>query len=209
MRQLSDVPPVDEVMYRTSVSAFRAEGFRLIDAQETTGSKNYLDRILNLIRGTAFTLAIYSEETRATAFANISLELGFAVMCGKPLVIVKSPDATPPSDLKMTDWIEYHEDRPDDFFRIIQRAARELRDIAANQQMLFEVAIDADDPDCAVAFERLQKAFLLTGNPDYLGFMQNLVDRVQGQELKVELYDLNRLLSEMRLFHKQMRSALA
>ena len=42
--------------------------------------------------------------------ANIALELGFASMCGKPLVIIKSKAAAAPSDLTRTDWIEYDAD---------------------------------------------------------------------------------------------------
>ena len=42
-----------------------------------------------------------------TAMANIALEHGFASMCGKPLVIVKSKAAPSPSDLTRAYWIEY------------------------------------------------------------------------------------------------------
>jgi hypothetical protein len=40
--------------------------------------------------------------------ANIALELGFAAMCGKPLIIVKSEKAKAPSDFTRTDWITYN-----------------------------------------------------------------------------------------------------
>lgn len=117
MRQLGDPPEIDRVMNAQTIRIFRECGIRAIDAGETTGGKDYLERILGLIRGTGFTVAIFSHQTRPTALANIALELGFAAMCGKPLIIIKSPEATAPSDLKRTDWIEYEGRRPSVFLK--------------------------------------------------------------------------------------------
>jgi hypothetical protein len=55
---------------------FDARGIGMKDADASTGAKDFLERILGLIRGTGFTVAIFSEDTRGTAMANIALELG-------------------------------------------------------------------------------------------------------------------------------------
>jgi hypothetical protein len=99
MRQIGNPPALDEAMTGVVQEVFLHRGIGIKDADGSTGGKDFLERILGLIRGTAFTVAIFSEDTRPTAMANIALELGFASMCGKPLVIVKSKLAPPPSDL--------------------------------------------------------------------------------------------------------------
>ena len=68
---------------------------------------------MGLIRGTGFAIAIFSHETRFTAMAKITLELGFAALCGKPLIIVKSSEAKAPSDFVRTDWIDYRSNEED------------------------------------------------------------------------------------------------
>ncbi|MGD9658268.1 MAG: hypothetical protein AB7U61_11650, partial [Methylocystis sp.] len=76
-------------MASTVDDVLRKRGFQTKDADASTGGKDFLERILELIRATGFTVAIFSDKTRPTALANIMLELGFAAMCGKPLLIVK------------------------------------------------------------------------------------------------------------------------
>lgn len=96
MRQLGDPPGVDLTMTRIVGEVLGARGFRIKDADPSTGGKDFLERILGLIRSTGFTIAIFSNKTRATAMANIALELGFAAMCGKPLMIVSQIKQRPP-----------------------------------------------------------------------------------------------------------------
>jgi len=93
---------------------FAARNVPRLDTNASTGSKDFLDRILGMIRSTGFTVAIFSNKTRRTAVANITLELGFAAMCDKPMVIVKSRLAKAPSDFARTDWIEYDENNEAD-----------------------------------------------------------------------------------------------
>ena len=64
MRQLGEPPPADITMARIVGEVFAERGYGTKDADASTGSKDFLGRILGLIRGTAFTVAIFSEETR-------------------------------------------------------------------------------------------------------------------------------------------------
>jgi hypothetical protein len=95
MRQLGGPPDIDVTMTRIVEEVLTDRGFRFKDANASTGGKDFLERILGLIRSTGFTIAIFSNRTRKTAMANIALELGFAAMCGKPLMIVKSDKQKP------------------------------------------------------------------------------------------------------------------
>ena len=75
MRQLGEPPASDQRMLVILREIFEARGFPIVDADESTGGKDFLERILGLIRSTGFTVAIFSHETRLTALANIMLEL--------------------------------------------------------------------------------------------------------------------------------------
>ena len=179
MRQLGKPPVADMTMARIVGEVFAERGYGMVDADASTGSKDFLARILGLIRGTAFTVAIFSEETRPTAMANIALELGFAAMCGKPLVIVKSEGADAPSDLTRTDWVVYSAGDEDRFRVKLGQALNEVETTAHWTDDMLTWVMDAERTDCAVAFERASKAFLLTGEPSYLDTIEEIGRRLE------------------------------
>lgn len=209
MRQIGNPPALDEAMAAHVRTAFEARGIGLKDADASTGSKDFLERILGLIRGTAFTVAIFSEDTRGTAMANIALELGFASMCGKPLVIVKSKAAPTPSDLTRTDWIEYDSQDETRFRRKLDQALDELQELAGFTESLLAVAMDAPAMDCAVAFERASKAFLLTMEPRFLDRADEIAERLARAARDDDIADLERVRSEVAIFVRQGRRAIA
>jgi hypothetical protein len=208
MRQIGNPPALDEAMAALVTEVFDARGIGIKDADASTGAKDFLERILGLIRGTAFTVAIFSEDTRGTAMANIALELGFASMCGKPLVIVKSKAAPPPSDLTRTDWIEYDAEDEPRFRRKLNQALDELDALAAFTESLLDVAMAAPSMDCAIAFERASKAFLLTNEPRFLDSAEEIGIRLERAARNDDIADLERVRGEVVLFVKQGRRAL-
>ena len=129
-------------------------------------------------------------------------------MCGKPLVIVawmKSKlGAKAPSDLTRTDYIEYDSDDLENFTNKLQMAIDEVNVLAEFERAKLEVALDADQMDCAIAFERARKAFLLTGERAYVNHAQTILDRldVETQENQI-VGDLRREREEIGLFIKQ------
>jgi hypothetical protein len=209
MRQLGDPPPIDLTMATVVERLFRDRGFHVIDADGSTGGKDYLERIFSLIRGTGFTVAIFSHETRPTAMANIALELGFAAMCGKPLVIVKSPEAAAPSDLKRTDWIEYNSRRRTAFDRKINQALDEIERLCSWEDDLLQASLDARSPDCGVALERANKGFLLSGDGRFITAAERILGILEGVDESASLGDLERLRNEVRTFIRQARAAMA
>lgn len=208
MRQLGNPPRLDLAMNAEVVRFFQQRQYRAIDADDSTGSKDYLERILGLIRGTGFTVAIFSHETRPTAMANITLELGFAAMCGKPLVIIKSPEATAPSDLKRTDWIEYRDGDLSGFQRKLGQALDEIENLCNLQRDLLEVSLAARSPDCAIALERANKGFLLSGDASFIAAVETLLQTLDDIDGDHAIGDLERLRAEMRTFMRQARMAL-
>ena len=207
MRQLGDPPELDVHMTEIVFEALQCEGFEIVDAEASTAAKDYLARIFELIRATGFTVAIFSEQTRGTAMANISLELGFAAMSGKPLLIVKSKAASAPSDLKRTDWIEYSPGDESGFRSKLAQAAEELRKLDEWEQQLLDVALEARTMDCAVAFERAQKAFLLSGDERCVAAADAILEKLECVSEDEAISDLERLRFEIRTFRRQARSA--
>jgi hypothetical protein len=208
MRQLGNPPAIDLAMNTEVVRLFRARGFEAIDADASTGSKDYLERILGLIRGTGFTVAIFSHETRPNSMANIALELGFAAMCGKPLVIIKTPEAAAPSDLKRTDWIEYDDKDHAEFNRKLAQAIDEIERLCDWEHDLLQASLDAKSPDCAVGLERVNKGFLLSGSKHFITAAERILEILEGVEEGASLADLERLRNETRTFIRQARAAL-
>ena len=207
MRQLGDPPELNVHMTEIVSEALQCEGFEIVDAEASTAAKDYLARIFELIRATGFTVAIFSEQTRGTAMANISLELGFAAMSGKPLLIVKSKAASAPSDLKRTDWIEYSPGDESGFRSKLAQAAEELRKLDEWEQQLLDVALEARTMDCAVAFERAQKAFLLSGDERCVEAADAILEKLECVSEDEAISDLERLRFEIRTFRRQARSA--
>lgn len=205
MRQLGEPPDIDQQISEVSAEEFDAAGISVVDASSSIGGKDFLERILGLIRGVGFVAALFSDSTRRTAFANISLELGFAAMCGKPLVIIKSKGAQAPSDLTRTDYIEYDPGNLTLFSDKLRMAIDEVGALADFERAKLEVALEADQMDCAIAFERARKAFLLTGERAYVDHAQTILDRLNAARENQDIDDLRREREEIRLFIKQAK----
>jgi len=208
MRQMGHPPAIDVDMTRMVQEVFREEGFDAIDADGSTGDKDFLARILGLIRATGATVAIFSHETRGSAMANIALELGFAAMCGKPLVIVKSAQAAAPSDLTRTDWVVYDAQDEMRFKNKLRQAARELTALADYEDMLLNAALDARSMDFAVAFERANKGFLITGEKSFVDAAARIQKRLDAVKEGTSINDLERLRTEISVFIRQARRVL-
>lgn len=192
-------------MYRATTDILEEFNFSVIDADSSSGQKDFLERVLGLIRGTGFTVALFSEETRQTALANIALELGFAAMCGKPLVIIKSKDAEAPSDLTRTDYVEYDCEQQDRFRTKLEQAIEEVGTLATFEKDKLEVALEAERMDCAIAFERIRKAFLLTGEQEYIDHADAVINRLKQV---ADIDDLSRQRDEVRTFIRQANRAV-
>lgn len=208
MRQLGDPPAIDLTIKDAVEAGLQASRYATVDASSTIGGKDYLERILGLIRSTGFTIAIFSEQTRTTAMANIALELGFAAMSGKPLIIVKSKNGVAPSDLKRTDWVEYDPADPHAFTVIFDKALAELSTFQQFEKNLLEVALEARTTDCAIALERCNKGFLLTGDNVFIEAAQVILTKVDGIADDLRIGDLERLRSEIKTFIRQARAAV-
>ncbi|MCJ2092193.1 hypothetical protein MKK67_06740 [Methylobacterium sp. J-072] len=208
MRQLGEPAQIDEDINKLVKKVFKSRGFSTVDATSSVGAKDFLSRILSLIRGTGFTVAIFSEDTRPRSLANIALELGFAAMCGKPLLIVKSAKAEAPSDLKRTDWLVYDPNNTAEFTATLKLALDEIESYAEFESVGLEVAINGNNTDCAVAFERANKAFLLSGDPKFIKSAEDIIRKLEGFPEDIKISDIDRLRDEINTFILQAARAV-
>ncbi len=208
MRQLGNPPQVDVEMTSILKTAFRKRGIRSIDAGDTAGQNDFLERILGLIRSTGFTVAIFSHETRPETLANIMLEMGFAAMCGKPLMVVKSSLAKAPSDLTRTDWIVYEPGQVEPFRRKISQATDEILELIAFESMQIEVALNAPMIDCATALEKVMKAFLLSCDVKFVDVTKQIFIRLNEAGPIRGISDLTRIRFEADMFIRQAEAAI-
>ncbi|MGJ0621543.1 MAG: hypothetical protein ACR65Z_12660 [Methylocystis sp.] len=200
MRQLGRPPAIDLAMARTVEDVLKKRGFQTKDANASTGGKDFLERILELIRATGFTVAIFSDKTRLTALANIMLELGFAAMCGKPLLIVKSAKAKAPSDFSRTDWISYDGTDESGFRSKLNQGLDAIESLIEYEETLLSVALTAQSMDCAVAFERANKGFLLSGRAKFITAAKSIHKRLEEAQGSSGIADVERLSHEVETF---------
>lgn len=209
MRQIGDPPATDLRMAEIVEEVFTARSVPRMDADASTGGGDFLERILGLIRATGFTVAIFSHETRPTAMANITLELGFAAMCGKPLIIAKSKGAKTPSDFTRTDYVEYDPADEPRFHDKLHQALDTIDQAGAFEELLLDTALAARSIDCAIALERANKGFLLTSDAGIIGKAEQIGLRIEAAGANDSIADLERLRGEVAMFVSQGRKALA
>ena len=200
MRQIGDPPDVDLRMAEIVQEVFAARDIPTKDADASTGGGDFLERIIGLIRATGFTVAIFSHLTRPNAMANITLELGFAAMCGKPLIIVKSKEAKAPSDFTRTDWVVYDEADEGRFRSKLNQALDTIEEVGAFEDLLLDQAMDARSMDCAIALERASKAFLLTSDERMIERAERINERLGAAGANDTIADLERLRAEVSMF---------
>lgn len=151
--ELSNV--VDEELKKKKFSSVRAA--------DISGQKDYLDKIIQTLRGCAFGVAIFSHATPPSTLANIFFEVGLAYVFGKQVILVKTVDSRPPSDFNRTEWVDYSLGKMGEFKANFGRAIAKIEKEGTFWRQLADVALEAEHLDPELAFERYKQAFLITG----------------------------------------------
>lgn len=130
-------------------------------AARQSGTKDYLEKIIQIIRGAGFGVAIFSEFTPAATLANIFFEIGLCSVLGKPVILVKSAEAKPPSDFVRTEWITFEDGNANKLSRDIKKSIKSVGELAKYYEDLGDLAMEAEDIDLELAFERYRQAILI------------------------------------------------
>jgi hypothetical protein len=177
----------DRDLERMVCEALDVRAFIPIRATDIGGTGDYLEKIIALIRGCGFGVAIFSEKTPAPTLANIFFEVGICHVFGKPVVFAKSDDAKMPSDFTRTEWVARRDD--DDQFRdaLLKTLSRidALPDFYRKQA---DVAMEADDPDYEVAFERYRQAILIGDDAESRERIDEIYATLGGRASPVKLH---------------------
>ena len=183
MLQLGEGTSQLEIEMDNAVSSVLDER-KFIPTRATTqrSQKDYLVKIIQLIRGCGFGTAVFSEYTPAPTLANIFFEIALCNLLGKPVIIVKSEDAKIPSDFARTEWVTYSQREKSQLKRDFSESVSSVLLLAKYYETLGDIAMEAEDVDLELAFERYRQSFLIDGRSKVRNQLKSLNNRARQDD---------------------------
>jgi hypothetical protein len=160
---------------------------RVVKATSLSGTKDYLEKIIQIIRGCGFGIAIFSEFTPASTLANIFFEVGVCIILGKPVILVKSAESKAPSDFVRTEWVAYQGGNTKKLKSDLRSSIRSVVKHAEYYKDLGDLAMEAGEGDIELAFERYKQAILISGSKTVRQKIKNLLDQLKEDQESTEL----------------------
>jgi hypothetical protein len=149
-------------------------------AADIRGTGDYLNKIVDLIRGCGFGVAIYSDQTPPRTMGNIFFEIGVCGLLGKPVQLIVSGDRPTPSDFVRTEWIEYRPGGETELRRSLRDSFGRIEQLAGFYRTLGQLALDAQDKDFELAFERFKQAVLIADDIEARQRIMEIRDRLES-----------------------------
>lgn len=186
MVQLDGNPTVaDRTMADEARAALTRANFSYVTAGDIRGTGDYLHKIINLIRGCGFGVAVFSDRTPSKTLANIFFEVGLAGMLGKPVQLVLNGENPAPSDFVRSEWISYKRGDEAALRAALDESLTEMNALAAFYRDIGEVALEAERPDLELAFERFKQGVLIGDDANSREGVSNVRDRlVEAREVE-------------------------
>ncbi|MGD9659037.1 MAG: hypothetical protein AB7U61_15610, partial [Methylocystis sp.] len=113
---------------------------------------------------------------------------------------MKSAKAKAPSDFSRTDWISYDGTDESGFRSKLDQGLDAIESLVEYEDTLLSVALSAQSMDCAVAFERANKGFLLSGQAKFITAAKSIRKRLSEVEGSPRIADVERLAHEVETF---------
>ena len=162
MMQLDGNPTVaDSTMAAEVRAALARANFEVVTAGDVRRTGDYLHKIINLIRGYGFSVAVFSDRTPPKTLANIFFEVGLAGMLGKPVQLVLNGENPAPSDFVRSEWISYQRGEEPALRAALDESLEQMNALAGYYREIGEVALEAERPDLELAFERFKQGVLI------------------------------------------------
>jgi hypothetical protein len=161
-------------------------------AARQSGTKDYLEKIIQIIRGCGFGVAIFSEFTPPPTLANIFFEIGLCGILGKPIVLIKSARAKPPSDFVRTEWISFEDGNSKNLKRDIEKSVRQITELASFYEKVGDLALDAEDVDLELAFERYRQAILIENKQGVRNKIKSILTALADEDKPAHLLRASR-----------------
>ncbi len=172
---------LDRELEGNVVESLDDAGFTAIRAADIGGTGDYLEKIIGLIRGCGLGVALFTEATPAPTLANIFFEVGLTLMFGRPVVLAKTAEAQTPSDFVRTEWVAMYEDAEQFRANLTDTLRRIRTDLVVFYRSIAEVAMDADEVDYELAFERYVQAVLIGEDLADLACIRQIDDALKGR----------------------------
>lgn len=152
---------VDTVMADEVTAALARADFNSVTASDIRGTGDYLHKIIGLIQGCGFAVAVFSDRTPPKTLANIFFEVGMAGVLGKPIQLVLTGENPAPSDFVRSEWIAFRRGEEPAFRLALDDSLRRIGDLTGYYRALGDVALQADRPDLELVFERFKQSVLI------------------------------------------------
>jgi hypothetical protein len=173
---------VEQAMAAATRETLTEQNFTAVSADEVRRTSDFLHKIIELIRGCGFGIAIFSDRTPAKTLANIFFEIGVAAILGKPVQLVwsgRNPKGNAaPSDFIRTEWIRYVVGSETQLRRELRDAITQIEEAATYYRSIGDVAVEALEPDFELAFERYKQAVLISDDAPTRGRIVSIRDRL-------------------------------
>jgi len=183
MLQLGDgTSKLESDMDEAVCAVLSQKKFKTIKATTERGHKDYLEKIIQLIRGCGYGIAIFSEYTPAPTLANIFFEIALCNLLGKPVIIVKSAGASAPSDFVRTEWVSYTDGSNTQLKNDIKKSIDSIVKLASYYEKLGDIAMEAGDIDFELAFERFKQATLITNKRSTVNKISKLLRQLNSSD---------------------------
>ncbi len=166
-----------------ATAALQGRHFTVLTAAAIRGTTDYLTKIIDLIRGCGFGVAIYDDTTPAKTMGNIFFEVGVCGVLGKPVQLIVAGKNPTPSDFVRTEWIEFDPATPAELGANLEQSLDRIEALAEFYLTLGRIAIDAEDADLELAFERFKQAVLIAN----LGAARAGIDEVIARLTAIRL----------------------
>jgi len=160
--------------------------FQAKAASDVRRAGDFLAKIIRMIRGCGFGMAIFSDVTPSRTLANIFFEVGYCLALGKPTFLVLAGDNAAPSDFVRSEWINYRPEDEPNFRRSVQDALTEMGEYGNFLEKLALSAEDAEEVNPELAYERFKRAYLVSGRPESLDGIRRIHNRVRLARADVE-----------------------
>jgi hypothetical protein len=159
MTQLGgSIPPVLSEIRSVVRDLLAEQSYQLVDAASIVTGRDFLLKIWEIIISVPVGIAILHEEMKDTTIANVFYELGLMQAYGKETLVIKTQDASIPSDFVRTEYLQYGADFPSQFRRF-------LAELDGRAGYLTLMA-DQLEKNPLLAIDCLRRAYLLTGDAD-------------------------------------------
>lgn len=172
-------PEVDYEMDEVICDVLKKHSFTPLKATSKRGTKDFLEKIVQMIRGCGFGVAIFSEYTNASSLANIFFEVGLCNMFGKPVIIVKNEGTKAPSDFVRTEWVTFTKDK-DKLSNDFKASIISIQELADYFESLGDLAFEAEEKDYELAFERFKQSYLISNKKQVQEKIENLLNNMNN-----------------------------